>query len=114
MPPQEPLRDAEPNRGRQDRASDASQRRDTERRDLWRDLDESSIISVELIGAIGTWGGIGWLVDHWLDTMPWLFGTGVLVGFAAGLYLVWLRTGERPEPVAPSGVARPGGHDDEG
>ncbi|MBS3942196.1 MAG: AtpZ/AtpI family protein, partial [Actinobacteria bacterium] len=34
---------------------------------------------------------LGWLADRALGTTPWLFAIGALAGFAAGLYLVWLR-----------------------
>lgn len=50
-------------------------------------------MSVELIAAILTWTGIGWLVDEWLGTMPWFLVGGALLGNAAGLYLIWLRSG---------------------
>lgn len=53
-------------------------------------------MSLELLAGILVWGGVGWLLDDWLGTEPWLLGVGVLGGFAAGLYLVWLRTNERP------------------
>jgi ATP synthase protein I len=67
-------------------------------------MDQSSIMSVELIAAILVWGGVGWLVDGWLGTTPWLFGCGVMVGFGAGLYLVWLRS-ERDQHY-PNAAAR--------
>lgn len=51
-------------------------------------------MSLELLSGILVWGGAGWLVDRWLDTPHWFFGFGVMLGFAAGLYLVWMRTGE--------------------
>jgi F0F1-type ATP synthase assembly protein I len=63
-----------------------------DRRDLWNDLDQSSLMSVEFISAILVWGGLGLLLDRWVGTAPWLMGIGVLVGFSAGLYLVWLRS----------------------
>jgi F0F1-type ATP synthase assembly protein I len=42
-----------------------------------------------LIAGIGVWGGIGWLVDNWLD-VPMHFGTliGMLVGMAGAVYLI--------------------------
>jgi ATP synthase protein I len=42
-----------------------------------------------LIAGIGVWGGIGWLVDRWLD-VPMHFGTliGMLVGMAGAVYLI--------------------------
>jgi F0F1-type ATP synthase assembly protein I len=58
-----------------------------------RGLDHSSIMAAELIAALLTWAGIGWLLDRWLGTGPWMLSIGALVGNAAGLYLIWLRSG---------------------
>lgn len=38
------------------------------------------------------WGGVGWLLDRWLGTDPWLLSVGIMAGFASGLYIVWLRS----------------------
>lgn len=46
----------------------------------------------EFLSAILTLGGIGWLLDWWLGTAPWLLFVGVMGGFACGLYLMWLRS----------------------
>ena len=48
-------------------------------------------MSVELIAAILLWGGVGWLIDRWLGTAPWVMVAGFLIGNAAGIYLVWIR-----------------------
>ena len=29
---------------------------------------------------------LGWLLDRWLGTQPWLLLTGIVIGSAAGLY----------------------------
>ncbi len=29
---------------------------------------------------------LGWLLDRWLGTQPWLLLTGIVLGSAAGLY----------------------------
>ena len=46
----------------------------------------------EFLAAILTWGGIGWLVDRWLDTDPWFMIAGVVLGNSLGIYLLWLRS----------------------
>jgi ATP synthase protein I len=56
-------------------------------------MDHASIMSVELLAAILTWTGLGWLADRALGTAPWFIVIGGLVGNAAGLYLIWLRSG---------------------
>jgi F0F1-type ATP synthase assembly protein I len=58
---------------------------------------------VDLVVAMLTWGGIGWLADRWLDTGPWLMSIGFIVGNGAGIYLLWLRT----SPAAPDRAAQP-------
>jgi F0F1-type ATP synthase assembly protein I len=63
------------------------------RRDLWTGVDHASVMGVELMAAILTWTGVGWLVDRWLGTAPWFLVAGGLIGNAAGLYLIWLRSG---------------------
>ncbi len=46
-----------------------------------------------VVSGVLVWGGVGFLVGAWLDSpLPRL--VGLLVGMAAGLYLVWLRYGE--------------------
>lgn len=45
-----------------------------------------TVVGTLLAGMI-VWGGIGWLIDQWLDTR---FGLpiGILLGMAAAIYLV--------------------------
>lgn len=62
------------------------------RRELLTGVDQSAVMGVELMAAILTWGGIGWLADRWLQTGPWLLVLGALLGNAAGLYLIWMRS----------------------
>ena len=46
-----------------------------------------------LLGGMVVWGGIGWLVDHWLGTRGIAMGIGAVVGGAAGVYLIVRRLG---------------------
>jgi F0F1-type ATP synthase assembly protein I len=62
-------------------------------RGLWVGLDHASIMGTELMAAILIWTAIGWWADGWLGTTPWLLVAGALLGNAAGLYLIWLRSG---------------------
>lgn len=62
------------------------------RRGLWTGVDQASTMGMELVAGILVWAGIGYLVDRWLGTGPWLLALGALVGNAAGLYLVWLHS----------------------
>jgi len=44
--------------------------------------------SYALIGAIGLFGGLGYGLDAWLGTAPKLLLGGLLLGVAAGFYLL--------------------------
>ncbi len=42
--------------------------------------------ALTLFASVISFCGIGWLMDHWLDTKPWLMVIGIVVGAAAGFY----------------------------
>lgn len=48
-----------------------------------------------LIGAILLLGGIGYALDRWLGTSPWLLFIGLMIGITVGFYelakIVWPR-----------------------
>jgi F0F1-type ATP synthase assembly protein I len=48
-----------------------------------------------LIAGIIVWGGIGWLIDLWLDT-SFVRAIGVIVGAAAAIYLIVVKYGKSP------------------
>jgi F0F1-type ATP synthase assembly protein I len=51
------------------------------------------MMAVELVGGTFTWGGIGWLIDRfWLHTAPVFMSIGFVVGFFAGMYLLYIKT----------------------
>jgi ATP synthase protein I len=39
-----------------------------------------------LFAAVVAGLGLGWLLDRWLGTRPWLLITGLVLGAAAGFY----------------------------
>ncbi len=47
---------------------------------------------------------LGWLVDRWLDTDPWLLITGIIAGAFTGFHRMWKTattpTGKQPVDVA--------------
>ncbi len=49
------------------------------------------VISI-LISGVFFYGGLGWLLDRWLQTSWWL-PTGLIVGVVAGIYLVIVKFG---------------------
>ncbi len=42
--------------------------------------------SYTLIGAVILLGGLGYLIDHWLESAPWFLIGGLLLGVVVGLY----------------------------
>ena len=46
-------------------------------------------VGVELVAAMAVAVAIGWGLDRWLHTSPWLMGLFVLLGGAAGVANVW-------------------------
>ncbi|HQZ00400.1 MAG TPA: hypothetical protein PKV13_02735 [Propionicimonas sp.] len=45
-----------------------------------------------LISGVAFYGGLGWLLDRWLQT-SWLVGVGIIGGAVAGVYMVIARYG---------------------
>ena len=43
-------------------------------------------VSYTLIGAIVLLGGIGYALDEWLGTSPWLLFGGLVLGLTVGFY----------------------------
>jgi len=39
-----------------------------------------------LFASVAVFCGVGWLLDRWLGTDPWLLIGGIVLGSAAGLY----------------------------
>jgi ATP synthase protein I len=83
--------------------------------ELFRGMDHAYMMQVELIAAIAVWGGVGWLLDRAMGTRPILLVLGALIGYAAGLYLIWLRAQRMDaeelaatDRVATEGVGRAG------
>jgi ATP synthase protein I len=57
------------------------------------DLNGGYVAISYLIGGMVVWGGIGWLVDRWLGTGGIALAIGVVLGGAAGVYLIARRLG---------------------
>jgi ATP synthase protein I len=41
---------------------------------------------ITLVASVVTFCGLGYLLDRWLGTDPWLLIAGILLGSAAGLF----------------------------
>jgi ATP synthase protein I len=46
-------------------------------------------VGVELVSALAVGFGIGWLLDFWLETRPWLMLMFIILGGAAGILNVY-------------------------
>ena len=46
-----------------------------------------------LVAGVLAWGGIGWLVDHYVGTKGIFAGIGAVVGIGGGVYLIVRRLG---------------------
>lgn len=72
------------------RAMDGNDRRPSRLAQISQ-MDDGWALTAEFISAVLTWTLLGWLADRWLGTDPWLVVAGAVLGFAAGMYLAWLR-----------------------
>ena len=52
------------------------------------------VIIAYLLSGMILWGGVGWLVDRWLNTGLFVL-VGLLIGAAASVYLVYVRYGRQ-------------------
>jgi F0F1-type ATP synthase assembly protein I len=58
----------------------------------WAGASQGWAVVGTLFAGMVVWGGIGWLIDLWLDT-TFVKAIGVLVGMAAAVYLVVVKYG---------------------
>ncbi len=86
QPPQPP---EEPDRSFEARLANARASGKRKRRPA---LDESSAYGMvtrlvaELVSGLVVGGGIGWALDRWLGTKPWLLVVFFILGAAAGMW----------------------------
>ncbi|MDQ3472535.1 MAG: AtpZ/AtpI family protein [Acidobacteriota bacterium] len=41
---------------------------------------------INLFASVVSLAGLGWLLDRWLETAPWLLVTGIVLGAVVGFY----------------------------
>ncbi len=58
---------------------------------------QGSRVLAELIAGPVGGGLIGWLLDRWFGTSPWLLLAFVILGFAAAIWNIVKISGQRPE-----------------
>lgn len=71
------------------------------RRRMWQELDAGWATTIELMTAVGVWMGIGWLLDLWLGSWPWLMVAGAFLGLGLGMYMAYLGHQRRLAETAP-------------
>src|SRR3954447_1055218 len=67
-------------------------------------------ITGTMLSGIIVWGGVGWLLDRWLETRFFIL-VGTLLGLAVAIYLVVVKYGSVEPPPAgrrPPGTSRGG------
>jgi len=76
-------------------------------RGMFRGMDQAYLMQGDLLAAIAVWAGLGWLLDRALGTPEVFLVVGSLVGYAAGVYLIWLRS-ERMDADERAATEAPG------
>jgi ATP synthase protein I len=76
-------------RARHEASSSKERDRTDADRNKWQAIGFAMRVGSELIAALITGLGIGWLLDRWLDTTPWLMALFLFVGGAAGVMNVY-------------------------
>jgi ATP synthase protein I len=51
-----------------------------------RGIAEAADISSRFFASVVSGGLLGWLLDRWLGTWPWLVSVGTIAGFVLGFY----------------------------
>ncbi len=68
-----------------------------DRGDPWAGMSTGMTISAYLLSALLVWGGIGYVLDRVANTGKVLTAIGMVVGAAAGIYLIYLRYGREDD-----------------
>jgi F0F1-type ATP synthase assembly protein I len=89
----------------EDTLDDGDARRRPARQPSGADLGWS--VTGTLLSGMAVWGGVGWLLDRWLDTRGF-FAAGVLLGVAVAIYVVFKKFGTL-EPVPGERAGRTAG-----
>lgn len=51
-----------------------------------RQASRAYAAGLTLFGAVVACLALGWALDHWLNTKPWLMISGIVLGSVVGLY----------------------------
>jgi F0F1-type ATP synthase assembly protein I len=53
-----------------------------------------------MLSGIVVWGGVGWLLDRWLETRFFIL-VGTILGLTVAIYLIVVKYGAADPPPAP-------------
>ena len=65
--------------------------------DAWSGMGIGWAITSTLVGGMATVGGLGYLLDLFLDTGSGFTALGIVLGAASAIYIVYLRYGRGGE-----------------
>jgi F0F1-type ATP synthase assembly protein I len=65
--------------------------------EAWSGMGIGWAITSTLVGGIATVGGLGFLLDRFLDTGSGFTALGIVLGAASAIYIVYLRYGRGGE-----------------
>ena len=65
--------------------------------EAWSGMGVGWAITSTLVGGIATVGGLGHLLDRFLDTGSGFTALGIVLGAASAIYIVYLRYGRGDE-----------------
>lgn len=86
---------------------DPREARAAAKRSASRGMDDGWTVTGTLITGIGFWGFVGWALSRWTGWVGW-FPMGVILGAAAGVYLVY-KQAAAPPPLLDISKAQDGG-----
>lgn len=62
----------------------------SDKQGLFDALGRASVMGLHMVSGIIVGCLLGYWLDKWLETSPWLAGAGLVLGIAAGFRNVWL------------------------
>ena len=65
-------------------------------------MGQAMRLSTELVGGVVVGGAMGWMLDSWLGTKPWLFLLFFLLGTASGMRTIIRNAMQQNTPPPPS------------
>lgn len=60
-------------------------------------------MAADIVTGTFLFGGLGWLVDRWLGTDPWVMVSGFVIGHGMGIYAAMLHMKRMQRDALPRG-----------